>query len=84
MYKAANIEVSVFLYVEMWVNIFKGVLNNIRRFQVFSRETGSSSILRFGKITARRQAFSVIKFHSELIRYQRPRGFNPLKKRNNL
>ena len=79
MYNAANIELSVFLYVEMWVNVLKGVLNIIRRFQVFSKETGSSPSLRFGRITARRQAFSVIKLHSELISYQR--GFYSFKKR---
>ena len=81
MYNAANIELSVFPYVEMWVNVLKGALNIIRRFQVFSKETGSSPSLRFVRITARRQAFSVIKLHSELIRYQRSRGFYPFKKK---
>ena len=79
MYKAANIEVSVFLYVEMWLNISKGVLNIIHRFRFFSNKTGSSPTLRFGRITARTQAFSVIKLHSKLIRCQRE--FYPFKKR---
>ena len=78
MYKAANNEVLVFLYVEMSINILKDVLKIVRRFQVFSKGTGSSPTLRFGTITVKRQIFPAVKLDFEIIRYQK--GFYSVKK----
>ena len=74
MYKAANIEISVFLYIEMKKNTLKDVLNNIR---TYLEIWDLSHTLRFGRITVTRPTFLTIKLDSETIRNQK--RFNPVK-----